>query len=63
MSWSRRRRYALRWHRYQQWSDMLTYGKEDWFMGKEYRGRYNSYWAYRRHQLINRGVPSAQLPL
>lgn len=61
MSWSRKRRYALRWKKYQRRCDTLTYGREGWFMGKEFMGTSAAYWKVRRHQLINWGVPSGQL--
>lgn len=61
MSWNRRRRYALRWRKYQQRSDFLTFGPDLWFKGKEYDGQWKAHWAVRRHQVINMGVPSSEL--
>ena len=61
MSWNRRRRYLRRWERYQRRCDVLSYGTEMWFMGRDYNARWDARWAITRHNLINRGVASKEL--
>lgn len=61
MSWNRKRRYLQRWERYQRRCDMLSYGKELWFMGRDYDGRWDAMWKLTRHKAILRGTPSKEL--
>lgn len=61
MSWNRKRRYRRQWEKYQQRCDLLSYGRELWFMGRDYNGRWDASWVMIRRNLINRGVPSKEL--
>lgn len=56
MNMSRKRRYALRWIRYQRRCDVMSNGPELWFLGKDYGGMWDARWKVRRRKLINRGV-------
>jgi hypothetical protein len=58
---SRARRYYLRWERYQRRCDVLGYGRDEWFMGRDYDARWDVRWKLKRHQMINKGVPSQEL--
>jgi hypothetical protein len=49
---NRARRYARRWRRYQQRSDFLTYGRENYFFGKEYDGGWLASWQVYRRALL-----------
>lgn len=61
MSWNRKRRYLMRWERYQRRCDTLAYGKELWFMGRDFNARWDARWKIARHNLINRGTSSQEL--
>lgn len=61
MSRNRRRTYALRWRRYQERCDTLVYGRDMWFMGKEYRASWVSNFRTRRDKLMSQGIPGAMI--
>lgn len=61
MSWNRKRRYLRRWEVYQKRCDLLAYGWDGWFLGRDYNARWDARWAITRHNLINRGTPSQEL--
>jgi hypothetical protein len=52
---NRAKRYAQRWYRYQDRCDVLVYGRNLYFLNKEYDGSWKSQWAVHRHKLVNRG--------
>lgn len=63
MSWNRKRRYQHRWEQYQKRCDLLVFGPDEWFRGRDYDAYWDARWKIKRHNLINRGISSRELSL